>query len=209
MPELNEIAGIVLAAGESKRYGEENKLLLPVQDQSVIQQTLTSALESSLKTVLLVVGYDSARLCESLGAAHSHSKLKILQNHSWQRGKASSIRCALSALPASTKGALFLLADMPLMTPHLINQVIEGFMKTGMITFPTVNGEKGHPIIWPQERWEELTSLEGDSSAMDLVKQYWETAEKIELSTDQLNTQWDVDTPEAYQKVIDLLENQA
>ena len=199
------IAGILLAAGESKRYGEQNKLLLKLKNMSVIQQSLKAMLDSSLAPIYLVLGYQSHQIRAAIGELTSNPKLEIIINENWKDGQSTSKRAALEVLPENCEAALFHLGDMPLITTQLINRVIEGYCESDQITFPIQNRTKGHPIIWPKRYWAELSSIPAQESGMALVKKHWSSTTQIPLNSNEIQTQWDVDTQESYQKVLDLI----
>ena len=56
------ISGILLAAGESKRFRPENKLLHKINGVPVIEQLLKAFVQSRVDTVTIVVGYQKTEV---------------------------------------------------------------------------------------------------------------------------------------------------
>ena len=60
------VTAIVLAAGLSRRMGNENKLLLPFGNSTILGTTLTQILNAQLGETRLVLGHEAAAVWESL-----------------------------------------------------------------------------------------------------------------------------------------------
>lgn len=191
--------GVILAAGAGRRFSQGNKLLLPLRGGTIIGHVVTSMLESQIDPVLLVTGSQAEAVREALGGFTEN--LRIVHNERWQTGQASSIRTALAHLPPGAAGALILPGDMPLMTPSLIDRVAQRCVETEKICFPVRDGEKGHPTAFPAALLSLLAQIEGDTGGLNIVRHYWNEAEKIELSDDEAMTQLDVDTDADYRRL--------
>ena len=197
------LPGVVLAAGEGRRFKLGNKLLLPFRGKAVIYHVVREALESELDLVILVLGHESERVLEALEELAEVPKLRAVKNEGWRSGRASSVRAGIAALPGGARGALFLQGDMPLMTSELIDLVAEGLIESNApLCFPVYRGEKGHPVAFARELLPELARLQGDQSGLPVVKRYWDLAHKLPLE-DGL-TQFDLDTEEDYARLLEL-----
>jgi molybdenum cofactor cytidylyltransferase len=196
-----KIPGVILAAGDSTRFEIGNKLLMPLGGHAVIYHTTRAMLASELEVVFLITGFERTKIIRALEELGRHSKLSVIENPDWPTGRASSVRGAIERLHKDAPGALFLPGDMPLMTSALINRVINQFAELGTLTFPVLNGEKGHPVAFPRLLWPEVLKLQGETSALSLVKTHWADAQKIPLESGEEVTQWDIDTPEEYEQI--------
>lgn len=189
------IPGIVLAAGASRRLGQ-NKLLVPFRGHTVLYHALRTALEAPLDPVVLVLGYESDKTLTAIEELRSSPKLRIVLNAQWEQGRASSLQLGLRTLPPDALSALVLLGDMPLMTNALIARVVKAFLETKKLCFPIYRGSAGRPVALPRSLFEEFERLHGDESGLQILQRHWEDAVKLELAPDEEPTQWDVDTPE-------------
>jgi len=211
------IPGVILAAGEAKRFQivsklaslqvrkrqkKANKLLLPFRGKPVIYHVLKEMLNSQLEPVLLVLGYESEKVIEAIRELKHHPKLQIIFNEQWASGRASSVKAAIEQLPEDAPGALFLPGDMPLMKHRLIDLVAKTFCESQKLCFPLFKGEKGHPVAFPKALLAELAELTGDTSGFELVKKHWDEAVKLPLEDE--STQFDLDTLEDYERLLKL-----
>lgn len=197
------IPGIVLAAGASRRFAPHHKLLQPYQSHAIIHHGLKAALDSDLSQVILIVGHRGDEVVEALGELNQHPKLLVLHNSNWQTGRASTLRLGLDNLNETVEGVLVYPGDMPLISTPLINDLIEAFQPR-LACFPLYNQRKGHPVIFPSTWFEDLKNLEGEQSALELIKTQWDTAIKLERT--DIETQMNVNTPRDYEALLQYKE---
>ena len=60
------ISAVILAAGESRRMGEQNKLLLPIGGEVLILKFVKSVCASDVDDVLVVVGHEAEKIKDIL-----------------------------------------------------------------------------------------------------------------------------------------------
>ncbi|MFW9928071.1 MAG: NTP transferase domain-containing protein, partial [Candidatus Thorarchaeota archaeon] len=85
------ISAIVLAAGESTRMGNKNKLLLPFGDKLLIQQIVDNVLNSNVDETLVVVGYEAERIRDAL----RNRDIKFIDNSDFHEGMTTSIHAGI------------------------------------------------------------------------------------------------------------------
>ena len=56
------ISAILLAAGQSKRFGNKNKLFIKYNNKSLIQSALLNLLKSNVNSIIVVLGHDQAQI---------------------------------------------------------------------------------------------------------------------------------------------------
>lgn len=112
-PERFRIHAVLLAAGESRRMGGPNKLLLRVGGEPLVRRTARTLLSSGLDGVTAVTGHDG----EAVAAALAGLPLTIVPNPDYAAGQMTSVRAGMLALPA-TDAVLVCPADMPALTPR-------------------------------------------------------------------------------------------
>jgi molybdenum cofactor cytidylyltransferase len=201
------IAGIVLAAGESKRFGKP-KQLLNWRGQPFVRAVAQTALRAGLSPVVVVTGANA----EAVEAAVRDLDVVIVRNEAWQSGQGSSVREGLRALaqpPPSRRGAtphsfglggaVFLLADQPQVTTTVIQALREKHAE-GLypVVVPLVMDRRGNPVLFDRITFPGLLSIEGDSGGRAIFHKH--RVEYLPWHDDSLLL--DVDTPEQYERLV-------
>jgi molybdenum cofactor cytidylyltransferase len=73
-----------------------------------------------------------------------------------------------------------------------------------LVVVPTIEGERGNPVVWSRRFFPDLMAVEGDVGARYLIGRYAEAVTEVPLTGKAALT--DVDTPEALQAVKAELE---
>src|SRR5690606_29220429 len=108
-PRRPRVAALILAAGLSRRFGSDHKLLADLDGKPVIRHVVEAALASSARPVILVTGHRAAEVEAAAGAGD----LTRVTNPAHAEGLASSLQAGLKALPPEIDGVLVCLGDMP------------------------------------------------------------------------------------------------
>ena len=106
-PPPSAVAGVVLAAGFSRRFGA-NKLLEPFCGKPLLRWVVEAGLRSRLSSVGVVLGHEHNRVREVLADLISERRLIFTINDSYQQGQSASVIAGLSVVPLSSAGAMFL-----------------------------------------------------------------------------------------------------
>ena len=163
------VAGIVLAAGPSRRMEGKNKLLLSVEGEPMVRRAAKAALAAGLDPVVVVVGYDG----EQVAAAVANLPVRIVSNPHWEQGQSTSVRAGLQALPEGMGAAVFLLGDMPFVPPTLIRALVAAHAQTlAPIVAPLVDHRRGNPVLFDVSTFPELMALQGDMGGRALFERY-------------------------------------
>ena len=193
------VAGIILAAGASKRFGQP-KQLLDWRGRPFVRAIAQTALEAGLSQVVVVTGAN-AHLVE---AAVNDLPVTIKRNDNWQTGQASSIRAGIDAITIAGShrvgAAVFLLADQPQIGPSVIRALIE-YHAAGLdpIIAPLVMIEqRANPVLFDRITFPDLMGLEGDVGGRAIFSRHH--VEYMPWHDDRLLL--DVDKPEDYQRLI-------
>ena len=156
------IAGILLAAGRSERFGSD-KRLHEINGRPLIYYSLRACVESTLPSVYVVVETlraQTSNLVENLFPGSR--KIRVIENPVAIRGQMFSLQAGLRALPPEVDGAMIVLADMPLITSELIDQLIGVFDERGVVVVPVSGGTQCHPKILPRSLFSQFLEL-GDN----------------------------------------------
>jgi molybdenum cofactor cytidylyltransferase len=184
------VAAAVLAAGQSRRLGQ-NKLLLPLGGRPLIAHAVTAALGSRAAAVSVVLGAAADEVRDALVGQPVH----FLVNPEWASGQAASVRTAVAGVPTWTVGVLFLTGDMPFVTPAHLDRLLERWRSGVAVVWSGYDGDRGIPALFGQETYAALQQLHGDSGGRALAGQYVEEVVPADFPP------LDVDTAEGYQQV--------
>jgi molybdenum cofactor cytidylyltransferase len=190
------VAAIILAAGRSSRMGS-HKLLLPLNGRPIVSWVVAAALASRADPVIVVLGHEVKRV----RAALPDGRLIAVLNPLYAEGMSTSLRAGLTALPAHTSGALILLGDQPLVTPAIINAMIEESVSApDAIIVASYQGRRGNPVLFPRQYFAELEAITGDEGGRSVLARYSKHTRLVEI--DDALVGLDVDTPAEYQALV-------
>lgn len=189
---MSNIAGLVLAAGQSRRMGAVNKLLETVAGKPLVRRSVEAVLGGGVDPVVVVTGHDN----ETVEKALTGLNVKIVCNAAFADGLSTSLSAGLAALPASTDAVVVALADMPAVEPHHIRALIDGFDPDAgkLIGVPVFRGKRGNPVLWGRRFWESMSKISGDVGARHLIGEHADLVYEVEFDDTAVLT--DLDTPE-------------
>ena len=200
-------AVILLAAGRSSRMGQgQHKLLLPLGDRPVLTHVVETVLASQARPLVVILGYQAEQVRTIL--TPYKSKLTTIDNPDYQQGMSTSLRKGIETLMSSyptVNGALIVLGDQPLMTPHILDSMIETKQTTGKrIIVARYSGKRGNPTLFDASLFPELMEITGDEGGRKVLERYRQEIAILDIDEDMPN--YDVDTWEAYQQVVTIWE---
>ena len=181
------IVGILLAAGNSHRFGS-NKLLHPLSGQTMLSIT-AKKLKSSLPDSIAIIRPGDQQLKKLL----TNEGMAVIECEHANNGMGASLACGIRS-SMDAEAWLIALADMPFIQTATINKVVDA-MKTGAsIAAPEYAGRRGHPVGFNQEYKHLLAALDSDQGARDILM---DNQKKITpVFVDDPGIQTDIDTPE-------------
>ncbi len=189
------IAGIILAAGESLRFGKA-KQLLDWHGQPFVRAVAKTVFEAGLSPVIVVTGANAEKVASAVGGL----AVNIVHNADWKSGQSSSIKAGISSLIERPRGgAVFLLADQPQITTSVIRALVEKHAEALYpIVAPMVIDQRANPVLFDPSTFDDLLSIEGDVGGRAIFHKHG--VEYLPWHDDRLLM--DVDTPEMYQRLI-------
>jgi len=193
---VERVAGIILAAGTSKRMGK-TKQLLPLGEETLIERVLVEALNSELDKVVLVLGYQAVEIKKFITPLFPQAKLSIIENRQFKQGISSSIIAGMSEVENTHDHTMILLGDMPFIHRDLIDLLLCRYLQSGL-SIGAIKGKDrpAHPMIFSRELYPELLILRGDVGARALFGKYSDQVCLIEPEGPYDGR--DMDTPEDY-----------
>ena len=188
------VAGIILAAGESTRFGQP-KQLLPWKGKPLVWYSAHTAIQAGLKPVIVVTGAFHQEIAQAL----SGLEVEILPNPSWNEGQGTSVSAGVAALPGSVGAAVFFLADQPHIPVELINQLVSLHAAShAPVIVPWVENRQANPVLFDRELFPELSKLTGDRGGRVVIAQ----VDPVKLPWQDPSILFDVDTPDDYNELL-------
>lgn len=167
---------ILMAAGLSKRYGKENKLLALYKENPLLQYPL-DLLKKTNQFIKIFVVYSANEVEQFLES--QKRKIELIKNSHPEIGISESIR--LGVLASDADFYMFLPADQPLLSQKTLNNIIDK-ATVGKIVCPEWEGDKGAPTVFSSVFREDLLSLTGDQGGKYVMKKYPEDVIYIEAA---------------------------
>ena len=143
------VSAVVLAAGESRRMGKQNKLLLPIDSVPLIRSVAEQVIASCAAEVLVVCGYQEA----DTRLALSGLDVTFAHNPHYAHGLATSIQVGVQAAAATATGFMICLGDLPNLRSSDYNRIIHEFEAAlgedqHAIVRPFFADTPGHPVVF-------------------------------------------------------------
>jgi len=200
-------AGIILAAGESTRFGAP-KQLLDWKGKPFVRHVAETALQAGLWPVVVVTGFHSTEVESCL----NDLPINIVHNLEYKEGQSASIKAGVNFIQSSTinsirgfqnvGSAIFLLADQPQIPAEVIRALVETHsQEVQPIIAPLVLEERrANPVLFDRVTFNDLMQLSGDVGGRGIFHKY-----KVEFMPwhDDILL-FDVDKPEDYQRLVDI-----
>ena len=159
------IAGIILAAGLSTRFGS-NKLLAEHQGQPIVRWVAEAALASQLEQIVVVLGHQAA----AVGEALRDLPAKIIVNQDYQQGQSTTVINGLKAVQKDHRAAMYLMGDQPLIQTTIIDKLITAYVNSEQdICYPSFQNKRRNPVIFGDAFYNDILALEGDTGARAII----------------------------------------
>ena len=198
---MKNIGLIILAAGKASRMGKP-KQLLTYQGSSLISHAVKIGWNSICKPVIVVLGAYKEQIKPQI----DKFPVQIVENSDWETGMSSSIRAGINAINQSDSNldaVIIALADQPLISEAVFNQLIEKYRETRNTTRNKIIASAyddivGVPALFDKTLFSKLMNIEGDRGAKALMRKYRDEVLTIPIPEAAI----DIDTQDDYQKLL-------
>lgn len=198
------VAGVLLAAGRSERFGEGNKLLATLDGDPLVRHAARTLTRAPLDRVVAVVGHEADRV----RAALSDLPVDVVENPAYGDGQATSVRRGVEAIRErgvetpreggdrehhAPAAAVFALGDMPAVDPGTVELLVAAFRAgLGDPLAAAHEGRRGNPVLFGAGHFDALAAVDGDTGGRELLR----TAPDAALvETGDTGVREDVDAP--------------
>jgi molybdenum cofactor cytidylyltransferase len=160
---MSGIAGILLAAGSSRRFGTD-KRLIALADGTPMVLAAARNLAAICPRTRVVIRPDDMAVAGLLAEAG----LETIVCESAIQGMGHSLACGVTAT-ADASGWLIALADMPYIQPTSYRRVLDALQDDARIARPIHDGQPGHPVGFGADCFARLAALTGDQGGKAII----------------------------------------
>jgi molybdenum cofactor cytidylyltransferase len=186
-----EIGGIVLAAGDSKRFGGV-KQVAKLDGRPLLEHAIRAMLDvPSISPVVVVLG----AFADEIRAQVDLSGTDVVVCDRWADGQSASLQAGVAAL-GDVEAAVITLGDQPFITPEVIAGVLD-HRGRHLAVRATYDGIPGHPVLLERRLLDHVGELDGDVGARTLLGGPYVYSWEVGRLCDPT----DIDTPERLQEV--------
>ena len=192
-----DISILILAAGNSSRMGTP-KQLLKIKNTTLLEHTLSCAIESRVESIAVVLGADSAKIQKSIPA----NNVTVHVNQDWVTGMGSSIKLGVKKIIAeniNTQAIIILVCDQPMLKSGHINKLVEMYLlKTPLAVASSYKDAVGVPVLFDRMLFADLLRIGDTHGAKEIIS----TLRNNLLILPFAGGEIDLDTIDDYQQFI-------
>jgi molybdenum cofactor cytidylyltransferase len=182
------IAGLLLAAGRSSRFGAD-KLTAKLHGKAVVRMSARAL--SPLDAVYVVVPPAADAITQAL----LRLDVRFVVNLARDEGMASSIRAGVAALGPDVEAVVIALGDQPLASARVTDALRDRWVNGDVSAVqPRYADGPGHPVLFDRTCFADLLALRGDAGARVVLQALGKRCVALPVEG---NAPADVDTAEA------------
>ena len=185
------VGALILAAGRSTRMGATHKLLADLGGRPVVAHVADALAAAGLPPPVVVLGHRAAEVRAAFGSRPAI----FVTAADFADGLAASLRAGVAAVPATWRGVLVCLGDMPRVRPATLAALAAALVDEAGVAVPVHDGKRGNPVGWGRAHFERLGALSGDIGGKALLADIGEAV--VDVAVDDDGVFIDVDTPQA------------
>ena len=195
----DRLVGMLLAAGQSRRMGGQNKLLADIAGKPMVWHVAQTMCDAGIDDLTVVIGHQA----DQVAAALDQLPVNLLFNPQFAAGQGHSVAAGITGLDDSVTDVVIALGDMPLVSIETLRQLIAAHQACvdhqRRITLPSCAGKRGNPVIWGSAFFPELKQLHGDSGGRQVLQDHLAAHNLVESTASTIFQ--DIDTPAELQAV--------
>lgn len=193
------IAGIVLAAGRSRRMGRP-KAFLRLGDATFLELAVGALRDGGCDPVVVVTGPAGDAAAGETADAARRLGARTVVNPEPASEQADSLAVALRALSADAEAAVVTPVDVPRVSGETVRRMIEAHRSTGAPVVQPYDGERhGHPVLFARSLFPELLARPLPDGARSVIHAHASGRAEVMVTT----LAADVDTPDDYRRLVE------
>ena len=185
---------IILAAGSSSRMGKP-KQFLKIDNETLIQKAVNTALDAGAGETIIVAGLDHDLIKTEL----HRSTIQVIVNPHSELGMGSSLKFGLAFVMKNFpeyNATLIMVCDQPLVTSIHLEKIIALHHETqSPIVASFYSGRNGVPVLFHRSMYEKLLTIRDQQGAKNIIEQNPTLVKSVDFPEGAI----DLDTPEDYE----------
>jgi molybdenum cofactor cytidylyltransferase len=193
----NNVYGLIISAGLSGRIGKF-KPLLNYREKSFLQNIIIKLSEVCEK-IIVVTGYKADELKENIEQLKEKISYEVVFNPDYEIGMFTSLQAGIRKAQEAD-WILYHFVDQPGLPQTFYSDFINQIDKNYNWIQPSINGEKGHPLLIHNKLFKSIIDASKDSNLRAIsrspivMKKFWECSyreifQDIDTEEDYLNLQ--------------------
>ena len=170
------ISGVILAAGEARRFGS-TKQLATIDGKPMVLHAVDAIREAGVDEIVVVTGHDAAAV-----EAVLPDGVRVVANPAYRDGQSTSLAAALHALDERSEAAVILMADQPGVTAAHLAALLDGFRRTRQAIVRLRYDDGPGPTLLSREIYGEAGHLHGDTGARVLMASHPEWVAEVQVA---------------------------
>ena len=195
---MNSTAIIILAAGSSSRF-PGTKQLLHFNNKTLLQHVIDEAIESGAEPTIVITGANADEVEKEI----TQTNVQIIRNENWKEGMASSIVAGVKkaiTLNNDIEKIIIAVSDQPFVSSALFRQLYQTQEKNVQhIVACSYADTIGTPVLFTQNYFDALMSLQGDEGAKKILKVNSNDVATVDFPQGAI----DIDTQKDYDDLLD------
>jgi molybdenum cofactor cytidylyltransferase len=194
---MQDIGAVILAAGESSRFGRP-KHLIQFRGKSLVRRMVHAARKARCSPTVVVIGAHHEEVERELKAEGA----TIVENENWRLGIGTSIRTGVRRLidnAPTLEAVVLLVCDQPFVDARTIARLITLREKTKRaIIASSYANTLGVPALFDRSCFQELLALDNATGAKTVILSNRERVAEFPFPEGKI----DIDTLDDYEKLI-------
>ena len=175
MERQQPVAAVVLAAGESRRFGGA-KQLAELDGRTLLEHVLALGVAAGLMPIVAVVPVWLTRP----GAMDDHRLLWVRNPHP-ERGMSHSLRLGFEALEPGTEAAVILLGDQPTVSPAAIAALLAARGEKPIVATMAA-GRLAPPVLIERSHFDVVRQPSGDIGLREVLNAHPDWVAAVEIT---------------------------
>ncbi len=193
---MQKIGAVILAAGESSRFGRP-KQLVQFRGKSLVRRVVDTAKDANCSAIVVVLGSKRKQIEREL----KETDAIVAENQDWRRGIGSSIRVGVESAvnqAPDLEAIVLLTCDQPFMKTDTIERLIAMREKTKKAIVASSYSETlGVPALFDRSCFQELLALDDETGAKAIILSNRERVAEVLFPEGKI----DIDTAADYEKL--------